>query len=203
MKTYAAALLLASTVALPQAVRAERSARPVPPQVPDVIQVPRGYRPFLAGRAIGTQGYVCVAVGSGYRWAAFGPQATVFNGEGEQILTHFLSETPYSLLLNPAWQHSRDSSIVWGQVIRSSSDRNFVAPGAIPWLLLEAAVVGNGPTGGDRLLATRFIQRLNTVGGSAPSTGCASPDDIAKKALVPYEADYFFFKERPSNDPRD
>ena len=97
MKTYVAALLLASTVALPQAVRAERSARPVPPQVPDAIQVPRGYRPFLAGRAIGTQGYVCVAVGSGYRWTAFGPQATLFNGEGEQILTHFLSPTPYSL----------------------------------------------------------------------------------------------------------
>ena len=200
MKTLVAALILASTLALPQAVSAQR---PMPPQVPKAIQVPRGYIPFLAGHAIGTQGYVCVAVDSVYRWAPFGPQATLFNAEAEQILTHFLSPTPYSLLPNPTWQHSRDSSIVWGQMIRSSSDPKFVAPGAIPWLLLEAAVVGNGPTGGDKLLVTRFIQRVNTVDGRAPLTGCASPQDVAKRALVPYEADYFFFKERPFNDPRD
>ena len=203
MKTAVLTLILASAVALPQAVHAERPARPIPPQVPDAIQVPQGYRLFLAGHAVGTQGYVCVAIGSRYRWAPFGPQATLFNAEGQQILTHFLSPTPYSLLPNPTWQHSRDSSSVWGQVISSSSDPDFVAPGAIPWLLLEAVVVGNGPTGGDKLLATRFIQRVNTVDGRAPSTGCASPQDVTKRALVPYEADYFFFKENPINDPRD
>ena len=175
----------------------------MPPQVPEAIQVPPGYKAFFAGHAIGTQGYVCVAVGSVYSWAPYGPQATLFNGQGEQILTHFLSPTPYSQLPNPTWQHSRDSSIVWGQTIRSSSDPNFVTPGAIPWLLLEAAVVGNGPTGGDQLLVTRFIQRVNTVDGRAPSTGCASPQDVTKRALVPYEADYFFFKENPINEPRD
>ena len=127
MKTDATALVLAATVALPQAVRAERPARPVPPPVPEAIQVPAAYRPFFGGHAIGTQGYVCVAVGSRYRWTPFGPQATLFNEEGEQVLTHFLSPTPYSLLPNPTWQHSRDSSIVWGQVISSSSDPNFVA----------------------------------------------------------------------------
>ncbi len=203
MKTSATALVLAAIVALPQAVRAERPARPVPPPVPESIQVPAGYRPFFRGHAVGTQGYVCVAVGSGYRWAPFGPQATLFDEEGEQVLTHFLSPTPYSLLPNPTWQHSRDSSIVWGQVIGSSSDLNFVAPGAIPWLLLEAAVVGNGPTGGDKLLVTRFIQRVNTVDGQAPSTGCAGPQDVTQRALVPYEADYFFYKEKPINAPRD
>ena len=114
MKTSVFALILASTVTLPQAVHAERPARPVPPQVPEAIQVPPGYRPFLVGHAVGTQGYVCVAVGSGYRWAPLGPQATLFNADGQQILTHFLSPTPFSLLPNPTWQHSRDSSSVWG-----------------------------------------------------------------------------------------
>jgi hypothetical protein len=140
MKTPIAALLLLATIALPRAAAAQGPARPVPPPVPDAIQVPSGYRPFLAGHAIGTQGYICVAVGSAYRWTAIGPQATVFNGAGEQLLTHFLSATPYSLLLNPAWQHSRDSSTVWGQVLSSSSDPAFVAPGAIPWLLLETVI---------------------------------------------------------------
>jgi hypothetical protein len=74
---------------------------------------------------------------------------------------------------------------------------------AEPWLLLEAVVVGDGPTGGDKLLPTRFIQRLNTVDGIAPSTGCAGPGDIKKRALVPYEADYFFYKERAFNEPRE
>jgi hypothetical protein len=203
MKSCVRILIFAFAIAVPHGAHAERRGRPVPPPVPDAIQVPDGFTPYFAAHAIGTQGYVCVAVGSVYRWAPFGPQATLFNGEGEQILTHFLSPTPYSLLPNPTWQHSRDSSIVWGQMIRSSSDPNFVAPGAIPWLLLEASVVGDGPTGGDKLVVTRFIQRVNTVDGRAPSTGCASPQDIAKRALVPYEADYFFFKEKPFDEPGD
>ena len=33
----------------------------------EAIQVAPGYKPFLAGHAIGTQGYVCVAVGSAFR----------------------------------------------------------------------------------------------------------------------------------------
>ena len=203
MKTFVRILILASAVALPQATQAQRRERPVPPPVPEAIQVPPGYKPYLSAHAIGTQGYVCVAVGSVYGWAPFGPQATLFNEENQQILTHFLSPTPYSLLPNPTWQHSRDSSVVWGQAIKSSYDPSFVASGAIPWLLLEAVVVGDGPTGGDKLLPTRFIQRLNTVDGIAPSTGCAGPADIKKRALVPYEADYFFYKELAFNEPHE
>jgi len=29
----------------------------------------------------------------------------------------------------------------------------------------------------------------------APSTGCTGLGDIKKRTLVPYEADYFFYKE--------
>jgi hypothetical protein len=203
MKTYVYVLIVASAIVLPQRAHAERRDRPAPPPVPDAIQVPPGYKPYLAAHAIGTQGYVCVAVGPVYSWAAFGPQATLFNEDNEQILTHFLSPTPYSLVPNPTWQHARDSSAVWGQVIRSSSDPNFVAAGAIPWLLLEAVVVGDGPTGGIKLTATRLIQRLNTVDGMAPSTGCTGPEDIKKRALVPYEADYFFYKEKAHDEPRE
>ncbi|MBV8865630.1 MAG: DUF3455 domain-containing protein [Acidobacteriaceae bacterium] len=41
---------------------------------------------------------------------------------------------------------------------------------------------------------TTFIQRLNTGGGSAPATGCAVATDVGKQTLVPYSADYFFFR---------
>jgi len=197
MKTHVRTLILVAGIALSHGVHAARSESPVPPSVPEVIQVSPEFTPYLAAHAIGTQGYVCVADGAVFGWTPFGPQATLFDAEGEQVLTHFLSTTPYSLLPNPAWQHSRDSSIVWAQVIRSSSDPTFVAAGAIPWLLLEAVVVGDGPTWGDKLMVTSFIQRVNTVGGTAPSTGCSGPGDVKKRALVPYEADYIFYKEIP------
>jgi len=194
MKTYVRVLILAAAIALPQGAHAQRQD-PVPPPVPNELQVAAEYTPYLAAHAIGTQGYVCVAVGTTFSWTFFGPQATLFDEESQQIMTHFLSPTPYSQLPNPTWQHSRDSSAVWAQMIKSSSDPAFVAPGAIPWLLLDAVVVGDGPTWGDKLTPTRFIQRVNTVGGKAPSTGCATQTDTMKRALVPYEADYFFYKE--------
>ena len=164
---------------------------------------PKEFIPILVAQAVGTQGYVCVANGAVYSWKPFGPDATLFNAEGEQILTHFLAITPYSLLLNPAWQHSRDSSIVWAAKIAESADPNFVAPGAIPWLLLQAEVVGDGPTFGDKMIKTARIQRLNTWEGKAPATGCAAPANIGQRALVPYEADYYFYKTKAIFQPHE
>jgi hypothetical protein len=37
---------------------------------------------------------------------------------------------------------------------------------------------------------------LKTAGGLAPSTGCDSLSDVGNEALVPYTANYFFYKER-------
>ncbi len=56
------------------------------------------------------------------------------------------------------------------------------------------AGVQEGPTGGDTLTATSFIQRLSTSGGVAPSTGCARLEDVGAKAFIPYTADYFFYR---------
>ena len=102
---------------------AQSVRRSMPPQVPKAIQVPRRvhavprrarYRDAglcLRGRRLG--------VPTGRR---SGRRPRCSTAEAEQILTHFLSPTPYSLLPNPTWQHSHDSSIVWGQMVRSSSD---------------------------------------------------------------------------------
>ena len=109
---------------------------------------------------------------------------------------HFLNPIPFDSRPGPTWRHSRDSSLVWGLPIASSSDPAFVAADAIPWLLVEALVVGDGPTGGTRLLVTRYMQRVNTFGGQAPTSGCGTPNDVAKRELVPYEADYVFYREK-------
>jgi hypothetical protein len=67
--------------------------------------------------------------------------------------------------------------------------------GSIPCLLLEAIGSEQGPTGGNLIGQTTFIQRLNTNGGSAPAEGCSTSSDVGKQTLVPYTADYVFFRK--------
>ena len=50
----------------------------------------------------------------------------------------------------------------------------------------------DGPTGGDALSATTFIQRLNTQGGLAPADGCSGLADVGAKAFRRYTADFFY-----------
>ena len=98
--------------------------------------------PYLMARAEGTQNYVCVPTSSGHTWTFFGPQATLFGDGDQQVTTHFLSPNPAEGGTPRAtWQHSGDTSTVWAAAIANSTDSSFVAPGAIPWLLLR--VVGS------------------------------------------------------------
>jgi hypothetical protein len=125
----------------------------------------------------------------------FGPQATLFNDDGMQIITHFLSPNPdEGGMVRATWQHSRDTSTVWAKRIVSSSDPAFVESEAIPWLLLEVVGEDVGPTGGHRLTETIYIHRVHTFGGKAPTTGCTQDSNVGQQALVPYTADYIFYK---------
>jgi len=188
----ATALAVAFTVSLAQPAHAEVT----PPPVPANIQVPPGSRALLEGHAVGTQNYVCLPSGTGFKFTLFTPQATLFNDLGKQITTHYFSPNPFEGgKIRVTWQ-SRDTSTVWGQVNDSSSDRNFVKPGAVAWLLVKVVGAEDGPTGGDTLTETAFIQRLNTSGGLAPATGCSSVTDVGNQAFVPYTADYFFYTDR-------
>jgi hypothetical protein len=47
---------------------------------------------------------------------------------------------------------------VWAAAIQTSTDPLFVAPGAIPWLLLQVLGSQEGPAGGDKLTPTLYIQ---------------------------------------------
>ena len=187
--------VLAVCAAAPQRTRAEQNLRITPPEVPGNLVAPAGTRPFLQGHAIGTQNYSCLPTATGFAWTLFGPQATLFNDEGMQIMTHFLSPNPDEAgTLRATWQHSNDTSAVWAMMIQPSSDPNYVAPGAIPWLLLQVMGDEQGPTGGDRLTPALYIQRVHTAGGVAPAAGCAVATDVGKRVFVPYEADYVFYK---------
>jgi len=186
------ALGMALTLGLPQAAHAQTVT---PPSVPAEIQVPAGNEAFLLGHGVCTQNYACVpspSVGH-VDWVLFTPQATLFSDLGEQLITHFSSLDPDEPgIVRVTWEDSQDTSTVWARATGVAT----VSPTAIPWVRLEVVGRALGPTGGTTLFDTTFIQRVNTVGGLAPSTGCNLPTDLGHKAFIPYTADYFFFKQQ-------
>jgi len=181
-----------------------------PPPTPAAITAPPGNSAFLVGHAFGTQGYVCLPTStSSTSWTvnAARPEATLFTdvfGQPVQIITHFTSidanpnanaPNPVPLGGNATWQSSFDTSKVWatavGHINAGSDPASCPNTGAIPCLLLQSIGNQNGPTGGKFLAKTTFVQRLNTKGGSAPTTGCS----VGQTQLVPYTADYFFYRQ--------
>ena len=195
-----------------------------PPTTPTIITPPAGNSAFLVGHALGTQGYVCLptpADASIASWTVNNarPEATLFQtflGQNFQIITHFLSPdtNPNGAAPNPlpfgsaTWQSSFDSSKVWAQVplsnstspaspasIPAGSDPSCPNTGSIACLLLQSIGSQQGPTGGKIMTITTFVQRLNTNGGSAPADGCSVAADVGKQTLVPYTADYYFFRK--------
>ncbi len=185
--------LMSSTAGAQPAPGARLEVPPVPPN----LDVPAGHVAYLATRAFGTQNYVCLPSASGPAWKFLGPQATLYRpAHGDrhrQVTTHFLAANPAEGgVARPSWQHSLDSSHVWGRAVAASSDAAYVEPGAIPWLLVEVVGAAPGPTGGQALTRTTYIHRLRTSGGAAPDTAC----EVGAVAMVPYATDYVFYRAR-------
>jgi hypothetical protein len=165
------------------------------PKVPDNLAAPAGSKAFLIGHAVGTQNYICLPDGAGAKWVLFGPQATVFDDRGVQIMTHFLSPNPVeSNAPRATWMDSDRTSAVWAVKVAESDDARFVEPGAIKWLLLEVKGAEEGSQRNDRLVKTTVVQRVNTSGGVAPASECMLTGDVGKTKFVPYTADYVFFR---------
>jgi len=188
-----AALGMACMLALPHAAHAQTVT---PPVVPADIVVDAAHEAFLLGRGVGTQNYVCQPAASLGRvaWTLFTPQATLFSDDNEQLTTHFFSPNPVEggNVVRVTWEDSADTSTIWARLIASVP----VNPDAIAWLRLEVVGARVGPTGGRTLSGTTFIQRVNTVGGLAPATGCDALPDVGRKAFIPYTADYFFYTKK-------
>lgn len=175
------------------------------PPVPDLLNVDEGNEVFLVGHGVGTQNYVCTTSAtsaSGFAFSLFTPEATLFNKEGKQLITHFFSpngdptvKPPEAGTIRVTWEDSRDSSRVWAMLLQQSTEAPFVQKDAVAWLKLQTVGVDAGTTGRGRLTKVTFIQRLNTAGGLAPKEGCSTFEDLGRKAFVPYSADYFFYKK--------
>ena len=186
------------------------------PVTPAIITPPAGHSLFLVAPAAGTQGYICLPTSAGAATASWTvkpsrPEATLFLrvvGQDVQIATHFLSPdaNPNDAAPNPlpfgnaTCQSSFDTSRVWAQVLHSNSipagsDPTCPNTDSIPCLLLQSIGSQPGPSGGTMLSKTSFIQRLNTRAGVAPADGCSTSADVGSQTLVPYTADYYFYRK--------
>src|SRR5258708_36197499 len=150
------------------------------PVTPPAITPPVGNRLFLAGHAFGSQGYVCLPLGSGVSWTVNNarPEATLFAnvfGEPVQIITHFLShnDNPRENIVPPfgnaTWQSSFDSSKVWAAAtpattIVAGTPSSVPDAGARSCLLLPTVGERDGPAG-------RGNTSQTTLGPSPESEG--------------------------------
>ena len=157
-----AALALFSDLALPQSQG-----------VPPALALPQGA--ILLGKyaAQGVQIYVCRAKGAGNEWAFKAPEADLVDAEGRPFAKHYAG---------PSWD-APDGSKAVGKVLANEPAPN---AGAIPWLLLSTESSGSG-----ELAGVRFVQRVNTSGGAAPSGPCPT---VGAEQRVDYTADYIFYK---------
>lgn len=189
----ATALALAFTLALSTVSHAQTVT---PPAVPAGIEVLAPNEAFLIGHAFGSQNYECQPSESLGRvaWTLFTPQATLFDDSFDQLITHFNSPNPDegdgAVVVRATWQDSTDSSRFWAKATGVVT----VDPTAIAWVRLQVVGTRRGPTGGDELSESTFVQRVNTKGGLAPTTGCDQLTDVGGKAFVPYTADYVFYR---------
>lgn len=154
------------------------TAAPAQPPVPVDVRVPAGHVFTSMGEARGFQIYVCQSQATGFAWTLQQPMAVLLQGGHKPFALHYGG---------PTWMAMDGSSVV------AARDGSAPAPSgdAIPWLLLKATS-NSGPDGGT-FKSTTYIQRLNTTGGLAPTTGCDA-EHVGTTTPVYYTADYFFYR---------
>jgi hypothetical protein len=171
---------LLSSMPLVAATLAACASAPTSPPVPEALKPGAQERAAFTRHARGVQIYRCdAAEGSAFKWTFVAPEAQLFDGASGQTALGTHGAGPF-------WQ-GNDGSRVVGKV-KSRADAGSAAAD-IPWLLLTTT--SEGP--GGQMSAVKSIQRINTVGGVAPASGCAAAADAGKQTRVPYTADYVFF----------
>lgn len=143
----------------------------LPSPVCNNIEVPAGYRLSFHAYALGVQIYRW----NGEIWEFIAPEAGLFADPGfhGQIGIHYGG---------PTWEANDGSQVVAARVAGCTP-----FPSAIPWLLLNATSTSNR----GMFASVAFIQRINTIGGTAP----ANPGGfLGEEARVPYSAEYYFYR---------
>ena len=142
------------------------------------IQPPSTERVALTLQAAGVQVYQCRQARDNpaqHEWGFVGPEADLYDAAGQRAGRHYGG---------PTWE-APDGSKVMAQVVGRMPAKS---ADSIPLLLLSARPVAPQGTFGQ----VTSIQRLETVGGSAPAQKCGAPN-AGETVRVPYAAQYVFF----------
>jgi hypothetical protein len=135
------------------------------------LQVPEGNKVAFRVYAEGVQIYRW----NGTSWAFVAPEAFLYADAGHHgvVGIHYVG---------PTWESVSGSKVVGTVLERCTAD-----PDAIPWLLL-GAISSDGPGIFHRVT---YIQRVNTMGGIAPTAPGAV---TGQEARVFYTAEYYFYR---------
>ena len=152
---------------------------PPPAGIADSLKTGGDEEVYLVAPATGVQIYECLPkkdANTQFEWTFKAPEALLY-GEGRELLgKHYAG---------PTWE-ANDGSKVRGAV----KARQDAPAGNIPWLLITAT-----PEGAGRFANITSIQRVDTVGGTAPKDGCDAAS-AGKVARVNYSAVYYFYRRK-------
>jgi Protein of unknown function (DUF3455) len=157
----------------------EPASKLAAPTVPDALRAGDGETLTTKALAQGTQNYECQAGDNGsFAWKLIGPDAQLADEAGKPLGKHYAG---------PTWE-ALDGSKVVGEV-KAKTD----APGgaAVPWLLLKA----KSTSGAGLFAKVTSVQRVDTVGGAAPPTGCDA-QHVGAKHSAGYKATYYFYSAK-------
>jgi len=166
-----AGVLSTATTRADDDVQLPRRAPELPSPVCDEVNAPDGQRVSAHVYALGVQIYRW----SGTNWVFVAPEATLFADPcyAWEVGIHYAG---------PTWEATDGSKVVAARINGCTPER-----GAIPWLLLGATSTSDY----GRFGRTTHIQRVNTIGGTAPAEAGAFVGDEAR---VPYTTEYYFYR---------
>jgi hypothetical protein len=148
-----------------------------------VIKVPPGYRLAITLSGKGYQYYRF----NGTDWVNFKAKARLYNSDKKQIGRHFYLPHPDALGGQPTWETIPSKGVPYSIVTGKPVAKTTISKGSIPWVLLQAT---SSQYDKRYFGAVRYVQRLNTMGGIAPSIKLSAPKGRVRR--TPYTADYAF-----------
>ncbi len=156
---------------------AATAPKPTPPTVviPGSLRAPAGESLVRTLWADGMQIYECRAKAteaSFPEWVFVAPEARLVDSNGTLVGHHYAG---------PTWEAVDGSKVVG--VVKAKADAP--DPRAIPWLLLATHSTGTPGV----FANVSSIQRVATVGGAMPATGCGTAT-VGQQVRVPYQAQY-------------
>ena len=150
------------------------------PDAPQAVTPPAGSKYSMTTVGIGEITYECRAkagAADAFEWVFVAPAATLYDSKKAVVGKYYGG---------PTWEAADGSKVTGKQLAVSPAS----SPQNIPLQLVQA----NPATGSGAMTDVMYIQRLNTVGGVAPSAPCAKAN-VGAKQQVKYQADYVFYKK--------